>query len=581
MDNSATMFLAFIVEFPIRPKLFRAKGFYRTLTWARLVFVIALFAWMSKLDNNLDRLYPSLQIGLDLLRKVMGPRHPLRARPLPATPKPGSEGREFCEYDASPETTLAAVCAHEGPLLVDLDETLYLSNSTEDFIDCARPGLLALLLLRVLDLFRPWRLTGGVETADTWRVCAIYTFLPWTRWRWRANVPFLAECFVNRDLRAALRARAEPPVILTTGFKSVVAPLVAAMGFADAKVIAARASSFADRRNGKLHMAKRELGTETVSRCLIVSDSTKDLEVMRACARPLRTLWPRSRYRRALSEIYLPGEYISKVKRPGQKYIQYGIAREDFSFWLLSSIGLAINPITHFFGLLLLLLSFWAVYERGYVDNDLIAFRYEQDPTLSSAFGSVRVGTPAMQPWIWALLAGAAGVVMLRPDRMGFVVHFVCWVAVLILTHACFAIYNRIDKMTRIWIYPLLQFARSAAFTVIVPIEPAGVAALGAHLMSRWIPYKLYRLTSTGWPNVRPELVRLIAFVLLSLMMVPSLGPSALLTWTALGLLLWNALMARHAVYEVFCSARRLDRVHRPSTAQPREDASAFEQTTK
>jgi len=62
----------------------------------------------------------------------------------------------ICQYDAPPNEALAAVRAHQGPLLVDVDETLYLRNSTEDFIDCAWPGLLALLLLRVLDVLKPW-----------------------------------------------------------------------------------------------------------------------------------------------------------------------------------------------------------------------------------------------------------------------------------------------------------------------------------------------------------------------------------------------------------------------------------------
>ena len=220
--------------------------------------------------------------------------------------------------------------------------------------------------------------------------------------------------------------------------------------------------------------------------------------MLQSCARPLRTLWPQARYRRALSGVYLPGEYISQIKHPGERYIFRGILQEDFAFWLLSSIGLAINPATHLVGLLLLLLSFWAIYERGYVDNDLVASRYEADPKLSATFGSVRVATPAVQPWIWALLAGAAGVAILHPDRMAFVVHFAGWVAVLILTYACFVFYNRLDKMTRVWLYPLLQFARSAAFTVVVPIEPAGVAALGAHVLSRWVPYQVYRLTSAA-----------------------------------------------------------------------------------
>jgi hypothetical protein len=485
-------------------------------------------------------------------------------------------GGASCQYDASPDSTLAAVRGHQGPLLVDLDETLYLRNSTEDFIDCARPGLLALLLLRVLDVVKPWRLTGR-DTRDNWRVCAIQTFFPWTRWRWRAKVPFFAECYVNRELKAALKTRGEPAIVLTSGFKSIVAPLLAAMGFADAPLVAARSYSFADRRNGKLHIASRELGAETLDRCLFVTDSINDFEVLQNCARPLRTLWPQAHYRRALSDVYLPGEYISRIKRPGERYILRGIIQEDFVFWLLSSIALAISPLTHFAGLLLLLVSFWSIYERGYVDNDFVAYRYESDPKLSATFGSVQVATPAVQPWMWALLTGAAGVAILYPDKMGFVVHFVRWVAVLVLTFGCFLFYNRLDKATRVWVYPLLQFARSAAFTVIVPITPVGVAALGAHMLSRWMSYQAYRLTfdGAGWPNVRSELARLISFLLLSLMIGGSLGLFALLTWSTLALLLWNVFRARRDVYAVFNSARLFGPSSRHASTQRTERHSA------
>ncbi len=490
---------------------------------------------------------------------------------------------DTCQHDASPDVALAAVRAHQGPLLVDFDETLYLRNSTEDFIDCARPGLFALFLLRMLDALRPWRLTGGIDTRDTWRVSAISIFFPWVRWRWRAMVPFLAERYVNQELKAALNARTEPPVILTTGFKSTVKPLLDAMGFADAPLIAARMYSFADRRNGKLWMATRELGAETVGRSMVVTDSLNDLEVLQCCARPLRTVWPQARYRRALGRIYLPGEYISQIKHPGERYIFRGILQEDFGFWVLSSIGLSTNPAAHLVGLLLLLLSFWAIYERGYVDNDLAASRYETDPQLSEAFGSVQVATPSVQPWIWALLAGAAGVAVLHPNTTAFV-YLAGWVAVLISSYACFLFYNRIDKMTRVWLYPVLQFARGTAFMVVVPIEPAGVAALGAHVLSRWVPYQVYRLSAgqqaapgatPHWPNVRATLVSLISFVLLSMLIVCCLGPSILLTWSALALLMWNVFRARRDIYAVFNSAQRLDRSSRHAPTQRREGAPA------
>ena len=221
---------------------------------------------------------------------------------------------------------------------------------------------------------------------------------------------FFAERYVNQELKAALKARAHQPIILTTGFKSTVKPLLDAMGFANAPLIAARMYSFADRRNGKLQMATRELGAETVGCSLVLTNSANDSEILQSCARPLRTFWPKARYRPALGGVYLPGEYISHIKHPGERYIFRGILQEDFAFWLLSSIGLAIHPAAHVVGLLLLLLSFWAIYERGYVDNDLVGSRYEPDPKLSATFGSARVATPALQPWIWGLLAGAAAV---------------------------------------------------------------------------------------------------------------------------------------------------------------------------
>ena len=228
---------------------------------------------------------------------------------------------------------------------------------------------------------------------------------------------------------------------------------------------------------------------------------------------------------------------------------------------------MASNPASHLVGLLLLLLSFWAIYERGYVDNDLVASRYEirakaqrrlrQRTRRGTGPAAVDLGRPrgrrrcgnsappqdGLCPAFCALGGGT-----------GFNLRVLC---VLQPDH----------KATRVWLYPLLQFARGAAFTVVVPIVPAGVAALGALALARWVPYQIYRRASAGWPNARPELMRLISFVLLSVMVVSCLGPSVLLTWSALALLLWNVFRARRDIYVVFSSARRLDRSARCAAA--------------
>jgi hypothetical protein len=123
---------------------------------------------------------------------------PNRARMSPSGPsRHGIKGFEFrerrhlladvpsfmsctstCHYDAPPDATLASVRAQGGPVLVGLDETLYPRNSTEDFIDCVWRGLLRLMLLRVLEVLKPWRLTGDIDTRGTWRVYTISIFFP-------------------------------------------------------------------------------------------------------------------------------------------------------------------------------------------------------------------------------------------------------------------------------------------------------------------------------------------------------------------------------------------------------------------
>ena len=188
-------------------------------------------------------------------------------------------------HDASPETAIGAIRNHVGPVLLDLDETLYLRNSTEDFIDSARPPLAALLLMRMLDVIKPWRWTGGEATRDVWRVRLISACFPWTGNRWKNRVAGLAKNFANQRLMAALATPGTTPIITTVGFQPIVAPLVAALGLPQARIVAARLTTFADRRDGKLHLAVGALGDDTVRRALVLTDSAQDLTLLNACAR--------------------------------------------------------------------------------------------------------------------------------------------------------------------------------------------------------------------------------------------------------------------------------------------------------
>ena len=463
-------------------------------------------------------------------------------------------------YDATPQAALAALGTFQGPLLLDLDETLYLRNSTEDFIDSARPGFAAAVLMTMLEWIKPWRWTGGEPTRDVWRVRVVTLLFPWTGWNWRRRVPQLVAEHVNQSLLVAVRGHPTKPIIVTLGFHTIVTPLIAALRLGEDRIIASRHSSFEDRVRGKLALTVDALGADTVQQGLVITDSIDDLPLLKACARPLRTQWPEARYRSAFSDVYLPGRYLRRIKRPGERYIVRGILQEDFAFWLLCSLGLASFPVLHAAGLLFLLLSFWTIYECGYVDNDRIAARYEKDPKLSTAFHHSSAPTPLWQPWIWAACSGVVAILLLRWPAPAVPADFATWAGVLLATHLWFRGYNRVDKPTRVWLYPGLQLARTAAFVTLVPVVAIGTAALSAHVLAKWVPYYVYRFGGKDWPEAPLPLTRLLFFIVAALLLAMTQGSTVLMNGSAAALLAWNLFKARDDLRAVITSARRLDR---------------------
>ena len=210
-----------------------------------------------------------------------------------------------------------------------------------------------------------------------------------------------------------------------------------------------------------------------------------------------------------------------------------------------------------------MLASFWAIYELGYVDNDRIASRYEHDPKLNDAFGRSGVATPSVQPWIWAVGCAVPALFLLRWPQAPQPVDFATWLAVLVITHACFVFYNRFDKATRVWMYSALQVARSACFAVLVPITTVGAVALAAHVLARWMPYYVYRFSSDrAWPESRTALTRVLFTIVIAALLSLAIGSSWLLTPTALAIAAWSLFRARVELIGTLRRATRLDRAH-------------------
>ena len=462
-------------------------------------------------------------------------------------------------FDTDPADAIRTIRSFSGQILVDLDETLYLQNSTEDFIDCASPRIFAKLVTKILDVLKPWRLTGGHATRDVWRLAFIRILFPWTGLLWRRRIRLSGARFLNQQLHQALVDAKPHTTIVTVGFVPIVKPLITALGYNSETVIAAQPWSFRDRRNGKLWLAKKSMSDDQLRSSLLITDSIDDVALLERCGAPLRVIWPEARYCPALAKAYVPGEYISKIKRPGERYIWRAIVQEDLFLWMLSSVPLAAMIGTHIAGLVLLCISFWTIYELGYVDNDQSAVRYEKDPKLSKSFGQVEIETSLSKPWLWAIPMGIAGVVLLKYPATANLYDASKWIAVLLATHGCFWLYNRVDKTTRTWFYVWLQFGRSAAFIVLAPITLIGGIALASNALARWIPYLVYRHADKKWPGGKPGVIRLVIFVVLALLMIAVQGKNAILNWSTVIFLLWGVFRARHELRGFIRSIERLD----------------------
>jgi hypothetical protein len=285
---------------------------------------------------------------------------------------------------------------------------------------------------------------------------------------------------------------------------------------------------------------------------------------LQACGCPLRTTWSKARYRPALSGIYFPGQYLSKIKRPGAHYFRHAVLQEDYILWVLASVALSAKPLNHVAGLLCLLLSFWAIYECGYVDNDRIAYSFEREPTLTPAYHQASVATSFWRAWIWSLTFAVIGLYVIRWPIGPTLQDFIRWGAVLAGTYLWFHFYNRSNKPSRVWMYPVLQFARTAAIASLVPIVPIGAMAIAAHIQTRWAPYYMYRQGERSWPTeARFGIFRLFLFISLALLLGISSGWGAVVNWTALALLVWNLGQARHELRLAYLNFARIDRPFR------------------
>lgn len=450
------------------------------------------------------------------------PQPGVKGEPLPPRPAPSP-------YEATP-AALERLAAHRGSVLVDFDGTLYLGSPVEDFLQLARPRLLASVALFLLNRVRPWWLVGGPVTRDAWRVWAVRMVLPWTGMRWRRRAAELAQEHGNRPLLQALRERTEP-VILTGSSYALIRPLAAAMGLDGAQLLA---PSFGGHHHNRLQAAVGALARQGVHPGMLVARSRQELP-------------GHSRLRRGLSH---------RLKPFSLGHLRRALTREDLVLWSLCAFALAPEPRMLVAGLACLLVSFRALYELGAVNSGPQA----------SLRPRARLST--MLAWTWALLLGGAAVYLLRgpgASQWEVAADLGRWTAVLVLTQGLGRLAASVNRSARLWLQAGLQLIRAGAFMVLVPVLPVAATAVAATTLGRWLPGYLFCAAGGRWPGMGSHLVRLLFFGILTALLACSSGTEILMGWTAPLLALWMTLRARRELVGLLRHVQLL----KPQAARP------------
>lgn len=413
-------------------------------------------------------------------------------------------------------------------VIADFDETLWLRNSTEEYLDSLRPRFIAVAILALLDVVKPWAFFRGPGSADLYRdwirVLSTSLLLPWSIPIWRLNSAKRAKLWENRQLIEILNSSPLPLYIATFGFEFLVGPLLKHIA-PNARLCASSSfwSGHQLRRLGKKEWLLRELDPGTIAEAIVITDSgVNDADILKFCRTPLIIRWPGAAYKRACSNSYLPFLYTQKAKRPGGNYMTYGVLCEDVMFLWIAIAWLMPSPLTGALGLLLLHLSFWAIYEIGYVENDLVAVQHEEKPIVAaySQFYSGRM--KPLLAWTTAVLIAAPGaflLVLFDSDSLRiaggvlfnhtsifgnialFSLVYAVWIVYLITARGVFWVYNHVSTTQRAYLYVSLQLLRTIGYTYLFRTNLVGMSLLLALVFARWAPYLVYRFSGQYKPR--------------------------------------------------------------------------------
>lgn len=419
-------------------------------------------------------------------------------------------------------------------LILDFDHTLYLSNSTEEYLNSVKPKFLVSLVLALLDWSHIWKIfpKKNEQTAyrDPIRIICISILFPWSYLLFKARILYLSKKYLNPDIEKIIKSKPWKKVIIASkGFDFIIKPLLEKM---EIEVDVILSSSIFPTQNGiraagKKNYIQNSLTIDELKKSIFISDNLEDKELKGIVNDFIYYKNPDVIKSKAGQYMYIPFVYTHKSKRGNENHLLNVVLLEDYPFILLA-FGFS-NPTSFYFlvSILLFIFSFWCIYEVCYYENDLYELNYEtkhNNPDKLNYINENKESPFEISAWIWSSILGLSALIILGFESKTYEVYniftpelgfnFLRWILFLTFLRLVFRIYTYSPLLGRFAIFPFLQIARLIGPYLFFSINFCGIFFVLSRVFSRWFSYSIYRAGGDREAISQP-LIRHIIFIIL------------------------------------------------------------------
>ncbi len=419
----------------------------------------------------------------------------------------------------------------------DFDNTLFLDNSTNLYFNTIRPRWLVLIIFSIVNfIFDRFKINRFVWEDYIKTIIGVYLFpIAYLKWKFSTSKYFAKE-LLNKELLKNNFANGKKLIVISFGHKEIIQPILKHMGIGDYVLISSKVSLIPHniRKKGKLHYINKYLNQDDKEKALFVTDSKDDRELLEYFHNSFLIVW-RKQTPVSFHNIYVPLKYTAGCKYNVKDILWNQHIGEDFIILLFAySIFMPLD----IFALFMLFLSFFAVYEIGYYENDFKAIKNEANPSLSGKQSEYLDYPIYSGGFIWALITSAIGILYFSTD---FLVDYLSWLGILIGLFFTFRLFNNLKPDNRIYIFPFLQIFKTFSYTLVLKINPIGMVLLFAQVMRQTTNYHIYRMGG-DIRKFKRQNHRLLIFTIVTtiLFIIGLINLNDILTIQFLLILLWT-----------------------------------------